>query len=422
MDRRLRADHHCASARLRVCASVLVASSLMTVSCKLQEVTIPLGSEVVVVQGVLTLDSTAAAQYVIVERSLTGTLLIPSQDSLRGPPRPPLPISGASVVVTRDDGDSVVLAEAVFDPVRQAADPAGVYSFRRADAPTFLEPGRVYRLRVRTPDGRVVTGRTRMPGLPVLGGVPAEGATFDRDRDTLDVTWSGATASKGVFVQVRPRDLERRLTMLLFTDSSRFRVAGRLPLPFEDDTIPPAVWIAGTRETFTVAAMDTNFFAFFRTGNDPFTGSGFLNTLEGGLGVFGAMAPVNRTYVVRGTVDHPFEGRYQLDFTPTTTSGRAFTAVLELFVNRDRPEPVLINALGTVTEGFFAGRLALEASGRAQDGRLHLWLMDTESGAEQPRVLLLGGFDPGGSASGIVTTRDSGTVGSYILSRLPRGR
>ncbi len=394
----------------------------MTAGCKLQEVTIPLGSEVVVVQGVLTLDSTASAQYVVVERSITGTMLIPSQDSLRGPPRPPLPISGARVVVTRDDGDSVVLNEMACNPGMPACDPQGVYSFRRVDAPTFLAPGRVYRLRVRTPDGRVVTGRTRMPGLPVLGGVPPDGATFDRDRDDLDVTWSGADASKGVFVQVRPRDLVRRLTLLLFTDSTRFRVAGRLPLPFEADTIPPAVWIAGTRETFTVAAMDTNFFDFFRTGNDPFTGSGFLNTLEGGLGVFGSMAPVNRTYVVRGATDHPFEGRYQLDFTPTTPSGRAFTAVLELFVNRDRPEPVLINALGTVTQGFFTGGQLLEASGRTQGGRLHLWVMDTESGPEQARILLLGGFEPGGSASGIVTTTDSGTIGSYILSRLPQGR
>jgi hypothetical protein len=385
----------------------------------LQEVTIPLGTEVVVVQGVLTLDTAALAQYIVVERSITGTMVIPSQDSLRGPPRPPLPISGASVVVTRDDGDSVVLTEAC-DP-NQLCNPLGVYSFRRADAPDFLAPGRVYQLRVVTPDGHVVTGRTRMPEPPVLGGVPPDGATLNRDRDTLDVTWSGAAGSKGVFVQVRPRDLERRLTFLLFTDSTHFRIAGRLPLPFGDDTIPPAVWIAGTRETFTVAAMDTNFFDFFRTLNDPFTGSGFINTVAGGLGVFGSMAPVNRTYAVRGDVDHPFEGRYQLDFIPTASFGpRAFTAVLDLYVNRDLPEPVLINGLGTVTQGFFAGGQALEVAGRVtSDRRLHLWVMDTETSDLQPRILLLGDFDPAGTASGTVTTRDGGTAGTYILSRLP---
>ncbi|MBI1722670.1 MAG: DUF4249 family protein [Gemmatimonadetes bacterium] len=378
-------------------------------ACKLQEVTIPLGSEVVVVQGVLTLDTAAAAQYIVVERSLTGTMVIPDQDSLRGPPRPPLPISGASVVVTRDDGDSAAFAE--------IPDTLGVYRLPRAVAQGFLAAGRVYRLRVATPDGRVVTGRTRMPDLPVVTGIPADGAVFDRDRDTLAVTWSGAAGTKGVFIQVRPRDLRRRLTLILFTDSTSFRVSGRLPLPFEEDTLPPWVWVAGTRQTFTVAAMDTSFFNFFRTANDPFTGSGFINGVEGGLGVFGSMAPVNRTYVVRGEVDHPYEGRYQLDYTPSN-GGRAFTAELDVYVNRDRPAPALVNAIGTVTQGYFSGGQALEAAGRiSAAGALHLWVIDTETGAEQPAILLVGGFDPAGAANGTVQDRDGATVGTYTLTR-----
>ncbi|MEK6769736.1 MAG: hypothetical protein AABY85_12205, partial [Gemmatimonadota bacterium] len=382
----------------------------------MQEVTIPLGEEVVVVQGVLTLDSAAAAQYIVVERSITGTMRIPDQDSLRGPPRPPLPISGASVVVTRDDGDSVVLTQSC-DP-NQTCDPDGVYSFKRLGAPAFLAPGRVYRLRVVTPDGRVVTARTRMPDFPVVTGIPANGAVFNRDRDTLDVSWTGAAGTKGVFVQVRPRDLQRRLTLLLFTDSTSFRVAGKLPLPFESDTIPPWVWVAGSRETFTVAAMDTNFFGFFRTGNDPFTGSGFINTVEGGLGVFGSMAPVNRTYSVHGDVDHPYEGRYELDYTPTN-GGRAFTAQLDLYVNRDRL-PVLINAIGNVTQGYFSGGQALEAAGGVQTGGgMSLWVIDTETSAEQPRILLLGDIDPAGTAGGIVRDRDGADIGRYTLTRLP---
>ncbi|MDO8666639.1 MAG: hypothetical protein Q7J79_08510, partial [Gemmatimonadales bacterium] len=307
-------------------------------------------------------------------------------------------------------GDSVLFAE--------LADTLGVYRLDSAAATGFLAAGRVYRLRVETPDGRVVTGRTRMPDFPVVAGIPANGAAFNRDRDTLAVTWSGAAGTKGVFVQVRPRDLQRRLTLLLFTDSTSFRIAGKLPLPFESDTIAPWVWVAGSRETFTVAAMDTNFFGFFRTANDPFTGSGFINTLEGGLGVFGSMAPVNRTYTVRGDVDHPYEGRYQLDYTPTT-GGRAFTAQLDLYVNRDRP-PILINAVGNVTQGYFSGGQALEAAGLIQSaGGMSLWVIDTETGAEQPRILLLGDIDPAGTAGGIVRDRDGTDIGTYTLARLP---
>ena len=52
--------------------------------CELQEVTVPLGREEIAVHGVLTLDSNATAQYIIVERTITGTTTIPDQESVRG--------------------------------------------------------------------------------------------------------------------------------------------------------------------------------------------------------------------------------------------------------------------------------------------------------------------------------------------------
>jgi hypothetical protein len=388
-------------------------------SCQLEEITIPLGQPVVVVQGVMTLDSAALAQYVVVERSLTGTVEVPDQDSLRGPPRPPVPISGALVRVSRDDELAVDFAE--------IPDTLGVYRLDRPDWPAgYWQAGRVYRLLVVTPEGDTVRGRTRMPDFPSVSGIPGSGATLNRDRDTLFVSWSGAAGTKGVFVQVRPRDLERRLTLVLFTDSTRFRIPGNMPLPLLDDTLPPVVWVAGTRQTFTVAAMDTAFFNFFRTGNDPFTGTGFINGVEGGLGVFGSMAPVNRTYEVRGVVDHPFEGLYQLRARVRSDS---LIAGLELYVNRDRPSPVLAAALGVPTSSPlqlpFATPL-LEASGRIEpappgaasgvDGLLHLWVISDSP--NQPRYLLEGTFSTSAQASGQVRDKDGSVVGGYTLTRI----
>jgi hypothetical protein len=355
----------------------------------------------------MTVDQDALAQYVVVERSITGTATIPDQDSLRGPPRPPLPISGASVVVTRDDGDSLVFAEIV--------DTLGVYRVDWTEAAGFLIQGREYRLRVTTPGGRTVRGRMRIPFAPVVTGLPPEGARFNRDRDTLAVGWSGALFSKGVYLQVRPRDVSKIVRMVLFTDSSTFLIPGRLPFPLPSDSMPPDVWIAGTRATLTVAAMDSNFFRFFRTGNDPFTGSGFANTLEGGLGVFGAMVPVNRTYSVVGDSDHPWEGRYRLT---GDVQGISFDDTLTLFVTRNVPAPVLVGALADTADGLFAPRF--EAMGSVANDTITLNVLVDPPGHQvrQVRSVFRGAFDPAGTTTGTIRNTSGEVRGGFLMRRI----
>lgn len=393
--------------RRALAAAALAATAA---GCQLEKVTIPLGQPIVVVQSVITLDPGVGAQYVVVERSLTGTMEIPDQDSLRGPPRPPVPISNALVLVTRDDSARVNFVE--------IPDTLGVYRLGQLDAPGFWQAGSQYHLLVVTPEGDSVRGRMRMPAVPTVGGLAGNGATLNRDRDTLDVTWSGGGSTKGVFVQVRPRDIQRRLTLLFFTDSTHFRIPGRIPLPFLSDTIPSVVWVAGSRMTFTVAAMDTNFFNFLHTGNDPFTGSGFINGLTGGLGVFGAMAPVNETYEVRADVDHPYEGRYTL-----VARSLADSAVLdvELYVNRDRPAPVLVNGLirGTLFRPGAALAEIAELAGRVENGGLHAWLIGPGGTGFLERSLLVGGFDPGGTATGTLRNPAGQDIGTWRMARIP---
>ena len=361
-----------------------------------------------VVQGVMTLDSTAAAQYIVVERSLIGTIDVPDQDSMRAPPRPPLPISNARVVVTRDDGDSVVFAE--------IPDTLGVYQLDSAVARPFFQAGRVYSLRVAAPDGRVATGRMRMPSPPVVSGVPADGATFNRDRDTLHVSWSGGGATKGVFVQVRPRDVERRLTLFFFTDSVNFRMAGDIGLPFTSEDHPPSVWIAGTRQTFTVSAVDSNMFDFTRSGNEPFTGSGFINTMTGALGVFGGVAPVNRIYEVTGDVDHPWEGRYELR---GQINGDSLGADLDLFVTFETDERVLVAALARSPSGELLPQA--EASGWVENGVLTLVVLRDVPGQPilQDRAVLVGPWNPAGLTTGPIRNLVGGAIGDYQLVRVP---
>jgi len=386
-----------------------VAGLLLVAGCELEEIVVPLGRETVAVHAILTLDSAATTQYVVVERSITGTVEIPDEDSLRGFPRPPLPILGAAVVVTRDDSVALRFSESTVP---------GVYAIPPAAGAGFLAPGREYRLRVDLPDGRQVRGRTRMPAFPVVTGMPAEGADFDRDRDTLRLRWTGAEGTDQVFVQVRPRDLQRRLTLALFTDSSGITLPGNLPTPVLSDTLPPSVWVAGTYQSLTVAAMDTNFFDYVRTANDPFTGGGYLNHLEGAIGVFGAVAPVNRTVAVRGVVDHPHEGRYELR---ALLGADSLVGEVELFVTRERPEPVLVSGLvtawyGPATSSARPSLNQVEASGLVREGRLGLRLV--EGGAEE-RGVLEGAFNAAGATYGTVRGAGGAVVGSFVLTRLP---
>lgn len=392
------------SAQAHKRTSALAAWVLLLASCALEEVTIPLGDEVLVVQGVMTLDPGVPAQYIVVERSLTGTLDVPDQDSLRAPPRPPLPVVGASVVVRRDDGVAMVFTEGTTP---------GVYELDSATAAGFFQANRVYTLRVDTPAGRVVTGRMRMPDFPVVGGIPPDGAEFNRDHDTLQVTWSGGGATKGVFVQVRPRDIGRRLTMFFFTDSTTFRVGGTQRLPFVSDEHPPIVFVPGTRQTFTVAGIDTNLFDFTRSGNEPFTGSGFLNTLEGALGVFGGVAPVNRTYRIIADADDPIEGRYRLD-------GILGTGEFDVFVTRDSigEAPLLLAAIATQTGGALVPQA--ELTGRLVRGRLEMAILRDVPGYEvqQTRWLLRGVFVPD-STVGDVRNTNGEILGDFSFTRLP---
>jgi hypothetical protein len=387
-------------------AVVAVLAAAATAGCALEKITIPQGQRVLVVQGVLTLDPAAPQQTIVVEWSLTGTVEVPDQDSVRGV-LPPVPVTGAIVRVTRDDSLSVSFAE---------SDTAGIYTLDAAAAAPFLQAGRVYRLLVRTPEGVEARGRMRMPGFPIVSGVPPEGSSFNRDRDTLRVEWAGGGSTKGVFVQVRPRDIERRLTLFFFTDSARFRIAGNMPLPFAGDEHPPVVWVKGTRQTFTVAAVDTNLFDFARSGNNPFTGAGFLNRIEGALGVFGGVAPVNRTFEVVGDSGHVLEGRYRLDGSLAT--GDTIIGELRLFVTRDGPAPLLVATLVDNPAGWLLPRA--EGAGRVSSGTLRLELYRDPEGVEvaRERLVLTGPFGAQSVTQGTIAGVDGAASGSYRLERL----
>ena len=143
-----------------------------------------------------------------------------------------------------------------------------------------------YQLRVRTPDGAVVTGTTVIPDIaPVGAGARLD--LFNRDRDSLRLTWRDVAGARAYLVRVE----SPFGAFLLFTDSTHITLKGDLRNYFASSL--QRVFIPGFRQRVSVAAVDSNFFDYYRSRNDPFTGSGIINNLEGGIGLFGAAVNIS---------------------------------------------------------------------------------------------------------------------------------
>lgn len=340
--------------------------------CKLEE-QLPLspGDATVVVHAVI--NAAADSQFVLVEYSDDGTR-IPVQESqtLFGQILPTRPISDATVElrVTPALGTcspaEVHLFELPPDTGQGSTETgSGVYLTRDLCA---LHSGDVLTLTVVTPAGEVVTGQTTIPdatGIAIAlvpSGPHLDTVRLRRDRDSVWV--HGDNVSAAAFqIEVAAIDVRfspfQDLSQVFLTDSLGTVIPGDLVPPFQSNPNPP-LFRAGQFYTFVVAATDQNFYDFARSGSDPFTGRGFINHLEGGIGVFGSI-DVRRSLVrVSGPRTDSREGVYRvtgaIDGAPVDMSldvylhdsdfgqgGPSFVALAE---GRWAGEPIVTNARG----------------------------------------------------------------------------
>lgn len=262
-------------------------------ACELTEVTVAEGDPMVIVQSVVSI--TEFDHRVIVERSLTGNPEVPSA-SLPGGRG--YPIEGAEVTVTNEGPSGCASTVSAFVQLPDDATYEGVMACRPS-------PGDHLLLRVVTPDGDLVTGGTTVPGArSVSVRLATDSATavgqileLDRERDTIRIGVEPIVA-RAMQVEVRFRDDPDEIAVYLFTDTLGVALPGNLINPFEgeDDEGEP-VFEVGREYALTVAVTDTNYYDFVRSRSDPFTGRGFLNHLDGGIGVFGSVEAY--TYYIR---------------------------------------------------------------------------------------------------------------------------
>ena len=313
---------------IRRLTSLSIVISLCLGGCDLNEVEIPQGEPIVIVQGVLRPD--LDQQYVIVERSFVGTVSyeVGVDASIPTEGAPKTPLEGALVTVANLDLPS----DSCGNPVVFSPDPptsslhrlAGVY-WGPSSCPSMAAGQRIA-LRVETPEGAVVTGVTRLPGMDgavvSVGGDsilfdPSTLTIFDRDRDTLRV-WIEGAQGRLLQLQIRRSGL---LTIAgteeivpgakIFADTTAVSVPGDVVDVFARG-IGDDVFRAGRDYVLTAALADTNYFDFARSRNNEFTGRGFINRLSGGVGVFGSLVATSTKLRVIGQFDDEREGAYRL--------------------------------------------------------------------------------------------------------------
>jgi hypothetical protein len=334
--------------RVAATTALFAAAVFALTSCELATVTVPRTEAGVVVHAVLS--TSAANQVVLLERTLSGAANIPDTSFDSSDPivsAGGIPISGATVEITDSLGKVV---RGIEDrTVLSTGKGAGVYRVQIA-GPALVLGGR-YQLHIRTTAGEDVTATTRIPRADVrsTGGLTR---TLNRDHDVLAVQWTAIQAARTYAVRIE----SPYGPFFLFTDSTHIRMTGDLRNLFADDL--QHVFMPGFRQDIVIAAVDSNFYDYYRTNNDPFTGSGIINRINGGIGLFGAFVTLNSgTLTVIADRTEPVEGRYRLS-APASSGAASPTGDMTLYLESKAARSDLPNALSgryTATNGRVDG-------------------------------------------------------------------
>lgn len=246
------------------------------VACDIEKIAIPRTEQQLALHGVLS--ATAATQVVLLERTRNGsvTTFAPPFDlesSIGGDPG--IAEGGAFMTITTPDGRTLIAREDIVG----GATGVGVYRFQLPGS--TLQRGASYHLAVRTIKGELLSAETSVPSGTAAS--VAQSSVFDRAKDTMALAWTAVAGARSYFVRIETPFGPRSF----FTDSTHIRLGG--DLRNVDLDALPRVFIPGFPQAVTVSAVDSNYYDWFRTHNGELTGTGLINRVSGGLGVFGSL-------------------------------------------------------------------------------------------------------------------------------------
>lgn len=231
-------------------------------------------ANVLVVHAILDRDS--REQYVIVQRTMG---IVTYQEA----------VTGAEVTLTTPEG-TMLRGEEVRDSMRYLTPgyQPRVHTVYRISLDKYgvtLASGKRYRLRVRAPNSAdEVTGETTIPPSQRLPRDSTAVWDFVRARDTVRLAWPQGLSSQRFEVTVVNGN-GRRFSQ--FADSS-------LAIPGTSTTNgTTGIFAALGWYEVAVHAIDQNYYDYYRRSSDDLTGNGPIMHLQGGVGLFGAVARVD---------------------------------------------------------------------------------------------------------------------------------
>ncbi len=357
----------------------LAVSTFLT-ACEIEEIAIPATESRVAVHGVLS--ASARTQVVVLERTRAGLV------GIIGPPidQPDPTVNnegiaetGALVRLTTPSGATLTARE----DSELSGDGRGAGLYRFTLPGSSLERGGTYRLSVRTTKGEVLSAETSVPeGDPAA---VAEARVFDRTADDLLIEWPAVGGARSYFIRVETPFGPRSF----FTDSTHIRLTGGLRNVDADEL--PRVFIPGFSQAVTVSAVDSNYYDWYRTHNDVFSGAGVINRVSGGIGFFGSLVRLRfHDLHVIAPQSQAMEGHYAFVGTPVEVASTDYWS-FDLYIE----SPSARGDQGDALSGRCMERPRLGGGdpingllGTVRDGRIELALLNGWTARDTTELLV----------------------------------
>jgi hypothetical protein len=347
---------------------VAVAFIAAAAACEIEKVEIPRPERLVALHGVLS--ASAPSQVVLLERTRNGSVAVRAPSfELESPLGSDSGIAenGAIVTLTTPSGATLVARE--DNTIVLGAAGGGVYRF---DLPgSALERSGTYTLSVLTRAGERLGAATTVPGG--TAALVAEPRDFNRATDELILEWPKTAGARSYLVRVESPLGPRTF----FTDDTRVRLGG--DLRNVDLDALPRLFIPGFPQAVTVSAVDSNYYDWFRTHNDALSGTGLVNRVTGGLGVFGSLVRLRLLDLnVVSPQTEPVAGTFRIVGTPEELAATPYLA-LELYVESAasrRDQSDALSGRATRRKSIFdTGCSLCGVLGSVKDGQVELSLL-----------------------------------------------
>jgi hypothetical protein len=324
-------------------------------ACELEKVGIPQTESRVALHSVLS--ASATTQVVLLERTRNGSvrMFTPPFD-LEDPIGTDEGVAESRAIVRLTTPDGRTLTGIEDNLVRDDRKGDGIYRF--ALPGSALAAGGTYRLSVQTTKKEMLEAETSVPAG--TAAVTAQERSFDRSRDTLLLDWPASPTARSYYVRIETPFGPR----WFFTDSTRVRLPGGLRNV--DLEVLPHVFIPGFPQAVTVSAVDSNYYDWYRSHNDALSGTGLINRVRGGFGVFGSLVRLRfMNLEVTGPQTEPIAGTFNFVGSDTARRTTPYLA-LHLYVE----SPSLRSDQGDALSGRFDRRPTFTPPNEPIDGLL----------------------------------------------------